>query len=309
MDRDTIPAFLLEKPLLSPSEGGRGRSTSSFLDKGIAGFSDFIRTTFVHWDLASRNGLLQRRDPRVKLVFTASVLIATSLGPSLTPQLAFMGLLLLLVLCSRLDFTGFYRRIVLLTFVFGVLLALPSALNLFSGGEVVLPLLKLPKSYDFLTYHVPETVGLTREGITGVLLLSARVMNSLTATFLLLATTPFHEVIRALKIFRVPDTALLLLTLTYKYLFIFGTIGKEMYVAKKSRVVGTLSGAHGRAWLAGRIALLFRKSQLRAEEVYKAMVARGFSGTFTLKAGKRMSTQDWLFGAGLCGIVAIISFF
>lgn len=307
MDTNGIPAFLLEKPLSSPPGRGRGRSSSAYLDKGIAGLSGFIRTSFVQWDLASRNGFLQRLDPRVKLVFAATVLIAVSLGRSLAPQAAAIAFLLLLALFSRLDLVPFYRRILLLTFVFGFLIALPSALNLFAGGEIILPLFRLPESYDFLLWHIPETVGLTREGITGVLLLSARVMNSLTATFLLLATTPFHEVVRALKIFRVPDMVLLLLTLTHKYLFIFGTIGREMYVAKKSRVVSTLSGAEGRAWLAGRIALLFRKSQLRAEEVYKAMVARGFSGGFTLDAGRRLNVRDWLCGAVLCGAVVLIS--
>jgi energy-coupling factor transporter transmembrane protein EcfT len=50
-----------------------------------------------------------------------------------------------------------------------------------------------------------------------------------------------------------------------------------MYLARKSRLVGMVKNDETRMWIAGRIAFLFRKTMARYEEVYRAMVARGFT--------------------------------
>jgi energy-coupling factor transporter transmembrane protein EcfT len=102
-------------------------------------------------------------------------------------------------------------------------------------------------------------------------------MNSLTLSLLVLYTTPFHRFIKALQIFRVPDTFLLIITLSYKYIFIFAKTVESMYLARKSRMVGMVRNDEARIWVAGRIAHMFRKTLSRYEEVFKAMVARGFA--------------------------------
>ena len=133
-------------------------------------------------------------------------------------------------------------------------------------------------------------------------------LNSLTLTFLLLFTTAFTDIIKALKTYRVPDTVLLIITLTYKYMLTFARTIEDIHLAKKSRMAGSVSGAEMRRWLAGRMAFLFRKSQMRFEEVYKAMQGRGFSGTIEVYAFRKLSNLDWV--AGLLflssGIILII---
>ena len=124
-------------------------------------------------------------------------------------------------------------------------------------------------------------------------MLTMRVINSLSLSFLVLYTTPFHEIMRALKVLKVPDTFLIIITLCYKYIFIFSKTVEDMHLAKKSRIVRELSNTEAREWIAGRIAFIFRKTRLRCEEVFKAMIGRGFSDTIKLYGFRKMRTADW----------------
>jgi len=83
--------------------------------------------------------------------------------------------------------------------------------------------------------------------------------------------------------------------LTYKYIFIFAGTIEEMYLAKKSRMARRTGGADGRLWVAGRIAFIFKKTQLRCEELFKAMLARGFSDDIRFYGCRLFGTGDRLF--------------
>ncbi|MHC1725375.1 MAG: energy-coupling factor transporter transmembrane protein EcfT [Syntrophobacteraceae bacterium] len=123
-------------------------------------------------------------------------------------------------------------------------------------------------------------------------MLSLRVMNSLSVSFLVLASTPFMEFVKGLKVLRIPDIFLMTITLSYKYIFIFTTIVHDMHLAKKSRLAGAERHAGARKWVAGRIALLYHKSQQRCEEVFRAMVARGLSDSVKHPVMQPLQVRD-----------------
>jgi hypothetical protein len=60
-----------------------------------------------------------------------------------------------------------------------------------------------------------------------------------------------------------------------------------------------VSNTEAREWIAGRIGFIFRKTRLRCEEVFKAMIGRGFSDTIKLYGFKKMRTSDWYAGTFL----------
>jgi energy-coupling factor transporter transmembrane protein EcfT len=124
-----------------------------------------------------------------------------------------------------------------------------------------------------------------------------RVINSRAAAFLVISTTPFAEVIKALKVMKVPDVFLITITLAYKYIFIFALTVYDMHLAKKSRLVGSENNANTRRWIAGRMAFLFNKSQHRCEEVFRAMQQRGFSGSISLRECRAITKRDWIVGS------------
>ena len=205
---------------------------------------------------------------------------------------------MVLVALSRLNLFVFYRRVIFLGFVFGFLIALPSSLNVVTSGEIVIPLVRLSRAYDFWIYHLPEWIGITRQGAEGVALLTMRVMNSAALSLLVIYTTPFEAVIRALKSLRVPDAFLVIITLSYKYMFIFAKTIEDIHLAKKSKAID-VDNAEVRSWIAGRMAFLFGKVRGRCEEVFAAMLARGFSGDIRLHAEGKLHGRDVITGSVL----------
>jgi cobalt ECF transporter T component CbiQ len=305
-----IPEFLLTRGAPpgapAPPSGAPPRSVGTrFLDDALKHLASVLRTALVQGEASRAAGLLQGVDARVKVLSALAFLVAVSLGQSLAAMLGLLGCCLLLAGLSRVGLV-YARRVGVLAFVFGFTLAAPSALNLFVDGTLVFPLLHLKAPHSFWIYRIPQTIGITREGALGTARLTLRVADSLALSLLVLYTTPFPEIMRALKVLRVPDTFLMVVTLSYKYVFIFARTVEEMHFAKKSRLAGGVGAAAARGWVAGRIGLLFRKTQLRCEEIYKAMVARGFSGEVRLAAPGRLRGRDWAWGAGFLAAAAVL---
>jgi cobalt/nickel transport system permease protein len=294
--KNNIPLFLLNTPSPLPPGKGGGKVKMSYIDKGIQSFANILKEWYTQWELASKNGLFNEIDTRIKVIFWLFLIVVISLKKEILPELGIFLALFALLLLSRINLVSFYKKIFLLGFIFGFLISLPSSLNIITHGKVVFPIITLPKAYDFWMYHFPEVIGFTKEGFSVVVLLTLRVLNSLSISFLILYTTPFPEIIRALKVLKVPDAFLIIISLTYKYIFIFARIVTDMHLAKKSRLVGAVNKTEARNWVAGRMAFIFRKTQLKCDDVFKAMIGRGFSGEIKLYQYQNMRGRDWVVG-------------
>jgi len=294
--KDRVPSFLLENPPPAAEGQKGGRPKISFLSKGLIHIAEVIRSGYIQWELASREGLLQKIDARVKVLFLLFFVIIVSLKRDLVPEILIGIFVLVMILLSRLDAWLIYRRVIVLSLVFGFLIAAPAVLNVFIKGEVIVPLVRFSGPRDFWIYHIPDEIGITREGLCRVTTFTMRVVNSLSLSFLVFYTTPFPELIKALRVLKAPDSFLMIITLTYKYIFIFARTVHDMHLAKKGRLIGHERNTEAREWIAGRIALMFRKSQQRCEEIHKAMIGRGFSGTIRVYGSRSLHTRDWISG-------------
>lgn len=300
-----IPGFLLEPsgPVGGSPPPGTGRAR--FIEQGLRYLSGFLETTQGQWEATQQQGLLQQLDARVKVLFLLSFAVAVSLKHTPAVPLGINALVFSLAAVSRLALLPFCRRVAFLTFFFGALLSLPASLNLVVPGTVVLPLYHFDAPRQWWIYHLPATVGITREGLQAVALLSSRVAASIGLALLVVHTTPLADLVRGLKALRVPEPFLMVMTLALKFVVVFARTMEDLYLAQKSRTLAANS-AEGRIWVAGRMALLFRRTQHRYGEVFKAMQARAFQGDFTLARPGRLSGRDWtagglvVAGAGLC---------
>src|SRR4030043_1791561 len=295
--KNKVPLFLLERPSSDSFIPGKGGLKISFIEKGIHHLADVIKTGYIQWETASSDNFFQKIDARVKILFLLFYIIIVSLKKNIPSEVLIGAFVFVLTFLSRLEIFNLYKRVLFFAFIFGFLIALPSALNVITKGEIILPLLHLSQPYRFWIYQIPEEIGLTREGVYGVLMLTSRVMNSLALSFFVLYTTPFTEIIKALKVLKVPDSFLMIVTLSYKYVFIFAKTIEDMHLAMKSRLAGKVSNAEGRRWIAGRLALMFKKSQQRCEEIFKAMLGRGFSNNIKFYGVKKLQTRDWVASA------------
>lgn len=268
----------------------------SFLDRGLHHLSSHIRMTYRQWETLNREGFFQRLDARVKVLFLLFFVVVVSLKESLFPEIVLALFIFIMVAASRLQLIGFYKRVLFFGFIFGFLIALPASLNLVTDGELIIPLVNFGRPHRFWIYSIPATIGITREGIAGVAMLTSRVINSIALSFLVIDTTPFAEIVRALKSLKVPDPFLIVVTLSYKYILLFARTVEDIHLAMKGRLIG-VNRVQARQWTASRIGFVFTRTQIRCEEVYRAMLGRGFTGDMALYRHEGIRKFDRFCGA------------
>ena len=124
----------------------------------------------------------------------------------------------------------------------------------------------------------PITIAPSIPGLIGAVLFVIRVAVSVSLAVLLVLTTPWADLLKSLQAIRVPQVFVLVLAMTYRYIFLFLHLANGMFEARKSRVVGRTSGNEQRRWIAGSMGNLLSRSVKMSNDVYAAMAARGFTG-------------------------------
>ena len=243
-------------------------------------------------EISLRPGLLQSLDARVKVVAVLALLIGVNLSHSLWVILGLYLLTFGLALASGIPADTFIRR---------VWLTLP-----FFTGILILPALFITPGPALV--HLPFGLIITHTGVITALFLLLRVSTSLSLTMLLILTTPWNTVLSALGVLRVPDVFILILGMTYRYIYLLLHVANDMFLSRKSRTVGTLTTAEARRTLASVSATLLSKSLNLSSEVYLAMQSRGFRGTIVTLKPFRMGRRDWMCLAGFLFIAGLAVF-
>jgi cobalt/nickel transport system permease protein len=104
---------------------------------------------------------------------------------------------------------------------------------------------------------------------------------------------------------RLPDVFVLMLGMTYRYIYLLLHAANDMFLSRKSRVVGRLSVAENQQMLASIAGALLGKSLDLSSEVYLAMQSRGFRGTIVSLKPFKMQRKDWFWSAVLGSIAAL----
>ncbi len=126
-------------------------------------------------------------------------------------------------------------------------------------------------------------------------LLAAKSYISATAVLLLVASTPLPALLRGFEGLGAPRFLLTVAQFLYRYLFVIWEEALQMRLAAASRGgAGRPRGPRFRA-AAGALAVLFARSHARASDIHRAMLARGFTGHFSLLEEPRLGAADALF--------------
>jgi len=258
---------------------------------------------FQQSEMTPSGGWLHALDSRIKVLFGAALLIIISLKSAPGDLILINAGIALLALTSRVDLPAFYGRAIPAAALFGFLLSAPAMLNIITPGSVVIPLIDFAQVREFWIYTIPAQLGITAEGFRVCAVITLRVLASVSVSLLVLFTTSFADIIRALKIFRVPDVVLLIISLTYKYLYIFALMLSDMYQAKKARMVSGVTSEKFRSWSAGRMGYIFRKTQTRCDDIYRAMMSRGFNGEVKIMFTPSLGNKDYIGGLALLFLV------
>ncbi len=254
------------------------RPRRHILERTLRSITEALERGLFAEEMNSRPGLLQGLDARVKVVGILAWLVAVGLSRSLWVLAGLYLLTLVLALASSIPANYFIRR---------VWLALP-----FFTGFLALPALFLTPGPAWV--HLPLGLVITQTGLLTALFLLLRVSTSLSLAMLLILTTPWNTVLSGLGVLHVPQVFILVLGMTYRYIYLLLRTANDMFLSRQSRTVGQMPDSEARRTLASISATLLSKSLALSGEVYLAMVSRGFHGTIVTLQPFRMKSRDWL---------------
>jgi len=86
--------------------------------------------------------------------------------------------------------------------------------------------------------------------------------------------------------------------MTHRYLFVLLRMFDEMHLARKSRTITRGSAGDHHRWIGGSVAALFASSKRLSEDVYQAMLSRGYRGRPRAIVARRIGAAEiaWLGG-------------
>ncbi|MBV9329382.1 MAG: cobalt ECF transporter T component CbiQ [Chloroflexi bacterium] len=252
-----------------------------WLEHSIAGIAGSIERAVFTEELARQPGWLQRVDPRAKVAMFLIAVIAASASTSLGVLLALYLVILAVARASRLPFDFFVKRVWLGIPLFAGIVIVPSIF--FAAG---------PRLFDLGLG--PVHVGISAQGVWSAVIFVSRVGVSVSLAVLLVLTTRWADVLKSLHALKVPQVFVLVLSMTYRYIFLFLHTLNGMFEARKSRVVARLGGREDRRWITRSMGALMSRSFKMSNDVYAAMLARGFTGEIRTYSTFRMRASDWL---------------
>ena len=242
-------------------------------------------------ETARRGGLLQSLDARAKWVGYAGFVVAAGLARNFVVLAALFFGAVVVGLLSRLRLRELALRAWLPALLFTALVGFP-ALFLTPGPAAA---------------GLPEALGITATGARSVGFLLLRVETITSFTLLLVLTTPWARLLAALRSLRVPATVVVILGMTYRFLFLLLSSAHDLFLARRSRTVGRLPPRAGRQLFARTTGVLLSKTVHTSQQVYLAMVSRGFAGDARLLEPLAMHRRDWVaVAAGLAASVVAI---
>jgi len=215
--------------------------------------------------------VMHRRDPRAKIAALLVFLVVLATAHRALPVLglALVVLLSAVLIWARLPLVGALAR-----------------------AAIVLP----------FALVFAAVCWLSGDPARGFALLLKSYLSAL-AVLLVVSTTPFPALLRGIEMTGAPRFLLMVAQFLYRYLFVISEEAQHMSKAAASRgatvgsfVAGRSKGRSARfRAAAGALAVLFARSYGRAEDIHRAMLARGFLGRLQPFQALRFRKTDAVF--------------
>ena len=263
----------------------------SFVERTLSGLVKQTESALFAEETARKSGFLQSLDPRVKIIGLFALILDVTLSRNFFTIFFIFFIGIALALVSRVPIRILAKRAWLSALAFTGTIAVP--VLFITPGDA---LYRLP----FLNWTI------TAQGLISAFYLISRVETTVTLSVLLVLCTLWTDVLKALRVLRVPIVFVVILGMTYRYIFVMLDTAQNMFEARQSRLVGALSGGESRKIAAASIGVLLSKSFYLNNEVYLAMQSRGFRGEVYTLDEFEMKPKDWisLLGFLLAGILA-----
>ena len=265
------------KTSIRPS--GRRPRSHRYIERTAESLLRVLQRTLFAEETTRSPGLLQSCDARVKLAGIGALILSAVFVHRLSILAAIFGIAILLAAFSHISLRLLARRIWIPVLAFTGVIAVP-ALFLVPGKVL---------------YQIPLAGwSVTLPGFESACFLIGRAETASSLGLLLVLTTPWNRLLRALHFFGVSPRVVMMLEMTYRYIFLLLNTALEMMESRRARLVGDLEPSAERDLVAAMIGVLLDKTLQLSNDVHLAMQARGFRGNIRLMQDLRMRKIDWL---------------
>lgn len=242
--------------------------------------SSLVSNALFNERFSSIDALLQGVDPRVKIISFLTIILISAISHNITTPLAVIALSIALASISKVPLSFFIPRVLIFIPLFALVIVLP------------LPFIT-PGSQVLAGSLGPLQVAITREGLYTATAFTIRVWACVSMTVLLVLTTNFLELLKAMEKLGTPKVFIRMISVTYRYIFFFFDMVYRMFVAIELRTVK--GGAGWKPFT--NLGALFIRSYEEGERVSLAMRSRGFQGEVKAATDLRLKKLDTIFAA------------
>ena len=234
--------------------------------------------------------LIHRWDPRVKLLSLGIFCFSTVFLPDIRLSLLSLAFSLSLLFISRVRIRALlgYIKWVLIFMLF-FFLTMPFTVE----GQ------KIFSVFGF---------SFTLEGLELAILISTRALAVILIFFLILSSTRFEDIIKALYSLRFPNKLVQIIMFSYRYIFVLMDEARRTW--DSMRVRGFNMGFFPRLGalksLGFALGMLFIRSYERSERVLRAMVSRGYTGRVETLNDFELKKRDVILGIGVFIFAALV---
>ncbi len=261
----------------------RGR----FIERTLASLLSASQYAETAEQLAFQRGVLQRVDPRVKVAGLFGLVVVVAASRELRVIGFLFAFAIVLATLSRVGPGRLSGWVWMPVFFFTGTIALP-AIFVTPGRPVA----------EFAGIYV------TVLGLRSAAFLLSRAETAATLSALVVLTTPWTWVLKALRTFRCPVILVAVLGMTYRYIFVILQTAFEMFESRKSRTVGLLEPRERRRLAASAAGVLLSKSLQLSGDVHLAMQSRGFRGEVYVMNDFHARAADWFWLSGFAFLIA-----
>ncbi|MCX8130545.1 MAG: cobalt ECF transporter T component CbiQ [Clostridia bacterium] len=264
-----------------------GRAGMGFLRKTVIEVSRIFENDVLAERYASKGGLLQHIDPRIKFFSMLYLIMFCGITTSIAKLIALVCVSLIFAKLSNLGITTYIKRVWLVLPVIVLIVSVPAATNVILPGK---PLFYVYKNLDF--FVMPHQLFFSEEGLLAIIRMALRIGCSVSFAYCLIMSTRWTILVKSLRALKIPMFVIAILDMTYRFIFVLVRLTVDIFEARFLRTVGRIKNKENRNFIARSIAFLFAKSNHMSEEIYEAMVCRGYTGEPVALGDLKLSVQD-----------------
>lgn len=216
--------------------------------------------------------------PRDKMAFALTTMVISLVSGAAACLAIFSAMSYLAVFRTQVP-GRFFLRLYLVPFGFLAIGALSVALVLSADAAATIWAIKLGSYY----------LGVTPAGLDQASLLLARSGAAVSCLFFLALTTPWEDINGQLERWKVPYLLIEMMTLVYRFIFIFWQQAITIHTAQAARL-GHVDFRTSMRSLGGLISSLFIQTLDRTHTMYNSLVARGYTDSLRVLEEERLPT-------------------